>query len=113
MVGQGKVKPVKAKIKAVTQFLREEQNYKKELMRFLGMAGYYRKFCQNFSAVTELNYWTRENFVWCDLCEKALQELKVLLNSTPVIAAPDFNAPFKLAVDASDVAASGPLFKGR
>lgn len=77
------------------------------------MAGYYSKFCQNFSAVAEpltrlLN--KRETFMWCDACHKAFQELKALLNSAPVLAAPDFNATFKLAVDASDVAAGAVLF---
>ena len=26
---------------------------KRQLMRFLGMAGYYRKFCDNFSVIAE------------------------------------------------------------
>ena len=38
-------------------------------------------------------------------CQKAFQELNALLDSAPVLAAPDFSAPFKLAVDASDVVA--------
>ena len=112
VVGQGKVKPVDAKICAISEFPRPEN--KKQLMRFLGMAGFYRKFCPNFSAVTEplirlIN--KREKFVWCDTCQKAFQELKALLNSALVLAAPDFNAPFKLAVDASDVAAGAVLLK--
>ena len=83
-------------------------------MRFLGMAGYYRKFCPNFSAVTEpltrlLD--KRAKFVWCYMCHKAFQELKALLNSAPVLAAPDFNAPFKLAVGASDFAAGAVLLQ--
>ena len=112
VVGQGKVQPVNAKIAAIFEFPQQEN--KKQLMRFLCMAGYYRKFCPNFSAVTEpltrlLN--KREKFVWCDTCQKALQELRALLNSAPVLAAPDFNAPFKLAVDASDVAAGAVLLQ--
>ena len=112
VVGKGKVKPVNAKIAAISEFLQQEN--KKQLMHFLGMAGYYRKFCPNLSAVTEpltllLN--KKEKFVWCDVCQKAFQELKALLNSFPVLAAPDFNAQFKLAVDASDVAAGAILLQ--
>ena len=51
VVGQGKVKPVDAKVKFISDFPRPES--KKQLMRFLGMAGYYRKFCRNFSTVAE------------------------------------------------------------
>ena len=92
MVGQEKVKPVDAKISAISEFWRPEN--KKQLMRF-----------PNLSAVTELL--TRLLNKRKSLCgvtrQKAFQELKELLNSAPVLAAPDFNAPFKLAVDASDV----------
>ena len=48
VVGQGQVKPVNAKVEAIFK-----STGKKELMRFLGMAGYYRKFCRNFSSVCE------------------------------------------------------------
>ena len=49
VVEQGQVKPVDAKVKVISDFPRPES--RKQLMRFLGMAGYYRKFCQNFSTV--------------------------------------------------------------
>jgi len=51
VVGQGQIKPVNAKISAISDFPRPET--KKQLMQFLGMAGYYRKFCPNFSAIAE------------------------------------------------------------
>ena len=50
VVGQGHVGPVTAKVEAVMNFPAPAN--KKELMCFLGMAGYYRKFCWNFSVVT-------------------------------------------------------------
>ena len=45
VVVQGQVKPVDTKIRAISDFPRPES--RKQLMRFLGMEGYYRKFCQN------------------------------------------------------------------
>ena len=46
----GHVGPVTAKVEAVMNFPAPVN--RKELMRFLGMSGYYRKFCRNFSVVT-------------------------------------------------------------
>jgi len=51
VVGQGEVKPVAAKVQAIVEFPAPTNKY--ELMRFLGMSGYYRKFCQNFSVFAE------------------------------------------------------------
>ena len=51
IVGQGQVAPVTAKTEAISKFPVPAD--KRELMRFLGMAGYYRKFYHNFSTVTE------------------------------------------------------------
>ena len=111
-VGQGEVKPVSAKVEAIANFPRLES--KKQLMRSLGMAGYYRRFCPNFAPVAEpltqlLS--KRVKFVWSERCDKAFKELKAMLQSAPVLTAPDFKSPFKLTVDASDVAAGAVLLQ--
>ena len=51
VVGFGQVAPVTSKIEAVCRFPMPSD--KRDLMRFLGIAGYYRKFCPKFSTVTE------------------------------------------------------------
>ena len=110
IVGQGKVKPITAKIEAICAF--PQPSTKKQVMNFLGMAGYYRKFCPNFSTVTEpLIALLRKNvkFLWTEACQSAFEHLKVLLRSSLVLAAPEFSRPFKLAVDASDLAAGAVL----
>ena len=53
----------------------------------------------------------REKFIWSDRCDKAFEELKAMLQSAPVLAAPDFKSSFNLAVDASDVAAGAVLLQ--
>ncbi|MDA3086465.1 RNase H-like domain-containing protein [Campylobacter sp. CS_ED1] len=112
VVGQGQVKPVDSKVQAISEF--PEPNCKRQLMRFLGMAGYYRKFCSNFSVIAEpLTNLLRKGtkFVWNDRCQIAFDKLKAILKSTPVLLAPDFNKCFKLAVDASDVGAGAVLIQ--
>lgn len=49
VVGQGQVRPVRAKVLAIDKF--PAPTTRKELQRFLGMVGYYRSFCRNFSTV--------------------------------------------------------------
>ena len=51
VVGHGQVKPIEAKVEAISNF--PVHTCKRQLMRFLGMAGYYRKFCNNFSVIAE------------------------------------------------------------
>ncbi len=67
---------------------------RRELHRFLGMAGYLC-FCRNFSSVatplTSLLSPT-EPFVWSSECQTAFDNIKVLLCSEPVLAAQFFIA---------------------
>ncbi|XP_065917657.1 uncharacterized protein [Dysidea avara] len=74
IVGQGEVKPIDAKVKAISQF--PIPRNKKELMRYLGMAGYYRRFCKNFSVIVEpltnLLHKRRE-FTWSEECQAAFE----------------------------------------
>lgn len=112
VVGQGFVRPVEAKIQAVTRF--PQPSTKKELMRFLGMAGYYRAFCKNFSAVvsplTNLLK-AKAEFIWSTQCQEAFDTVKALLCSSPVLAAPNFTKTFKLQVDASQIGAGAVLLQ--
>ncbi|KAI2646195.1 Transposon Ty3-I Gag-Pol polyprotein [Labeo rohita] len=48
-VGNGQVRPLDAKIAAVLEY--PIPTTRRELRRFLGMVGYYRCFCKNFSSV--------------------------------------------------------------
>ena len=80
---------------------------KRQLMRFLGMAGYYRKFCDNFSVIAEplTNLLSkRTKFIWTNDCQKAF-DIKAILKNEPILLAPIFAKEFKLAVDASDTGA--------
>ena len=85
---------------------------KKELRRFLGMAGFYRAFIKDFAALSQpLNRLTGDNvpFVWDSRCDSAFQKIKQYLICKPVLAFPKLNEPFVVEVDASDYAAGGVL----
>ena len=87
---------------------------RRALRRFLGMVGYYRSFCKNFSTVvcplTNLLS-PKARFDWTESCNQAFENVKALLLTAPVLAAPDFNKPFQLAVDASSVGAGAVLLQ--
>lgn len=111
-VGRGQVRPADAKVKAIAEF--PVPTTRKELRRFLGMAGYYRRFCKNFSSVaaplTDLTSPSRP-FVWSSECQCSFESLKGMLCCTPVLSAPDFSLPFSLEVDASAVGAGAVLLQ--
>ena len=112
LVGQGQVKPLEAKANAISEF--PVPKCKRQPMQFLGMAGYYRKFCKNFSGIAEplTNLLKKSTkFKWNDKCQDAFDHLKAILKSAPVLLAPDFDKCFKLAVDASDVGIGAVLLQ--
>lgn len=58
----------------------------------------------NFARVAgPLHMLTRSDvpFVWTDTCQKAFEQLKNLLITTPVLVYPNFSQPFQLHTDAS------------
>ena len=75
-----------------------------EIRSFLGLAGYYRRFVQDFSRITALlTRLTRKGvkFEWSDQCEASFQELKNRVTSAPVLALPDDSGEYVVFSDAS------------
>ena len=110
IVGQGQVRPLDAKIQTIAKF--PIPTSRKELARFLGMAGYYRNFCLNFSEIAAplTNLLSKKvKFVWTDDCQLAFDKVKLLLQKSPVLKSPDYEKPFKLIIDSSDVGTGSVL----
>ena len=104
------IKPQHRLTEAIVKFPQPET--KKELRRFLGMAGFYRAFIKDFATISQpLNKLTSDNtkFIWDMACEHAFQKLKQQLISEPILAFPKPNDTFVVEVDASDYAAGGVL----
>ncbi|GJU39218.1 putative reverse transcriptase domain-containing protein [Tanacetum coccineum] len=63
-----------------------------EIRSFLGLAGYYRRFIENFSKIAKpLTLLTQKNkaYVWGDKQDEAFQILKEKLCNAPVVSTPD------------------------
>ena len=75
-----------------------------EIRSFLGLAGYYRRFIEDFSRIarpmTQLLKKDKK-FEWSDACETSFQELKRRLTSGPVLILPDIQKEFEVYCDAS------------
>ena len=110
IVGQGQVRPLDAKIQTIVKY--PIPTSRKELARFLGMAGYYRNFCLNFSDIAAplTNLLSKKvKFVWTDDCQLAFDKVKLLFQKSPVLKSPDYEKPFKLIIDSSDVGTGSVL----
>ena len=96
-------KPLDDKVAAINQFPPPKTD--DDIRSFLGMAGYYRQYIPNFSAIAKpLSNLLKKNtpFLWSDECEKAFIELKNRLSSAPVLTYPNFESPFFIETDASN-----------
>ena len=75
-----------------------------EVRSFLGLAGYYRRFMQDFSRIAApLTRLTQKNvrFQWTETCEASFQKLKNCLTSAPVLALPSGTGGYTVYCDAS------------
>ncbi|GJW23684.1 reverse transcriptase domain-containing protein [Tanacetum coccineum] len=79
---------------------------------FLGHAGFYRRFIQNFSKIARPMTHLLEKetpFYFSKECIEAFITLKKNLTEAPILIAPDWNEPFELMCDASDFALGAVL----
>jgi len=91
-----------AKVEAVTKW--KEPSNVSEIRSFLGLAGYYRRFIENFSQIakplTQL-LCKGVTFVWSESCEQSFRALKKRLTSAPVLTLSRPGVRYVMYTDAS------------
>ncbi|GKC21070.1 putative reverse transcriptase domain-containing protein, partial [Tanacetum coccineum] len=101
-----------SKIKAVKNW--EAPRTPSEVRSFLGLAGYYRRFIENFSKIAKpLTVLTQKSktFDWGEEQENAFQTLKGKLCDAPALALPDGLKDFVVYCDASGLGLSCVLMQ--
>ena len=86
----------------------------KEVRRFLGAAGFFRRHIQSFSAIAHpLTKLTRkdQDFRWGPEEKGAFKALKEALVTAPALRLPDYERPFEIHTDASKLALGAVLLQ--
>jgi hypothetical protein len=102
VIDQGGIHVDPTKIDAVKQWNAPKSST--EIRQFLGLAGYYRRFIENFSKIAQpLTKLTQKDkpYVWGDEQENAFQILKHKLCNAPILSLPDGVEDFVVYCDAS------------
>nr|GEU65724.1 reverse transcriptase domain-containing protein [Tanacetum cinerariifolium] len=84
----------------------------KGVRSFLGHAGFYQRFIQDFSKIARPMTHLLEketSFVFSKDCIDAFETFKKKLTESPILVVPDWNLPFELMCDASDFAIGAVL----
>jgi hypothetical protein len=102
VVSKKGIKVDPATVEAISEWKQPENVT--EVQSFLGLAGYYRRFIEEFSSLaTPLTRFLHKSvsFVWIDKCEKSFQELKRRLITVSVLSLPKQEKLYALYTDAS------------
>ncbi|GJW49216.1 reverse transcriptase domain-containing protein [Tanacetum coccineum] len=84
----------------------------KGVRSFLGHAGFYRRFIQDFSKIARPMTHLLEKetpFIFSKECIEAFNILKKKLTEAPILVTPDWDLPFEIMCDASDYAVGAVL----
>ncbi|GJZ05018.1 reverse transcriptase domain-containing protein [Tanacetum coccineum] len=84
----------------------------KGIRSFLGHAGFYRRFIQDFSKIARpmTHLLEKESpFIFLKECIEAFETLKMKLTQAPILVTPDWDLPFEIMCDASDFAVGAVL----
>ncbi|GKA06803.1 reverse transcriptase domain-containing protein [Tanacetum coccineum] len=77
----------------------------KGIQSFLGHAGFYRRFIQDFPKIARPMTHLLEKetpFIFSTECRKAFETLKKKLTEAPILVTPDWDLPFEIICDAND-----------
>ena len=111
-IGGGLTGTQECKVQAVKQF--QVPSSKKDLRRFLGMVGYYRRFIPDFGTIAApLHQLTagekNSSMEWQPQHQIAFDLLKTRMVEAPVLISPDPEKDYIVQTDASDVGIGGVL----
>ena len=84
----------------------------KTVRQFLGHAGFYRRFIMDFSKIAKSLYKLLEKdakILWEEDCQRSFEKLKAHLTIAPIVRAPNWQLPFEVMYDASDLAIEAVL----
>ncbi|GKF31736.1 reverse transcriptase domain-containing protein [Tanacetum coccineum] len=84
----------------------------KGIQSFLGHAGFYRRFIQDFSKIARpITYLLEKEtpFIFLTECREAFETLKKKPTEAPILVSPDWDLPFEIMCDASDFAVGAVL----
>ena len=110
VISSREIKVDKVKIELISR-LPSPTNVK-TVRQFLGHAGFYRRFNKDFSKIAKPLYKLLEEddkFDWEKDCHKSFEELKSHLTTAPIVRAPNWQLPFEVMCDASDLAIGAVL----
>ena len=100
----------KSKVELISKF--PSPTNVKTVRKFLGHAGFYRRFIRDFSKIAKPLYKILEKdakFEWDTECQERFKELMVYLSTTPILRAPEWHLPFEVMCDVSDLAVGAVL----
>ena len=84
----------------------------KEVRRYLGMCGFYRKHIPDFAKIAAPLYELTKkevDFKWTETCQASFETLKISLVEAPVLARAKVSQPFIVTTDASQTHVGGVL----
>lgn len=83
-----------------------------DVMSFLGHAGFYRRFINDFRKIARplTTLLCKEvKFIFAPECLKSFEEIKTAPVTDPIVQAPDWSLPFEIMCGASDFAVGAVL----
>jgi transposase InsO family protein len=95
------------KTQPLEPMLREPPSSVKQIRTFLGLASYFRSYIKGYATLVEpLTRLTKKDAdirSWGQSQVLAVEQVKTILSSAPILAFPDFTRPFHVCTDASNV----------